>query len=81
MSLEEERRARRSGERSTAAADLALDADDARTARAGYLAAAAHFRRAAGWAAAAGDDAARRADEAAAAAAERAAAPITPVTE
>lgn len=77
MLLDAERRARLAGERSMAAADRALDADDGAGARAGYLAAAEHFRRAAARAAAAGDDGARRANESAAAAADRAALPIS----
>ena len=77
MTLDEERRARLAGERSITAADRALEADDGRAARAGYLAAAGHFRRAAAHAAAAGDDGARRANESAAADAERAAMPIS----
>lgn len=76
MTIEEERRARLAGERAVAAADRALDGDDGPAARAGYLAAADHFRRAAALAAVAGDDGARRADEVAAADAERAARPI-----
>lgn len=77
MNFDAERRARLAGEQSIAAADRALDHDDGLTARAGYLAAAGHFRRAAALAAAAGDDGARRADETAADDAERAALPIT----
>ena len=77
MTLDEERRARLAGEESITAADQALEADDGRAARAGYLAAAAHSRQAAAHAAAAGDDGARRANESAAADAERAAMPIS----
>jgi hypothetical protein len=76
MTVDGERRARLAGERAVADADRALEGDDGDAARAGYLAAADHFRRAAACAAAAGDDGARRADEAAAADALRAALPI-----
>ncbi len=77
MTPETERSARLAGERSIAAADRALDADDPVAARRGYLAAAGHFRRAAAHAADEGDDGARRADEAAADAAHQAARPLS----